>query len=276
MYNNKIAILLSTYNGEFYLEEQINSIINQDYLNWELFIRDDGSKDSTVEIIKRYSKEYDNINYIEDDCRRGAAQSYMFLLSAIDADYYMFCDQDDIWCTNKIRVVYNIIRENRDKDIPILVFSNATVVDENLKKIDDSFWNYNKTPPTLLLSQPKYISVFNCALGCSMIFNKELKKCLDDYGANIMMHDWYVMIKALDNGLIFYTEQPLMLYRQHNNNAIGATKISFYSYFFKILNIPKVIKNQIKLYQFVNKYTHIGFFVFYILKFKFNILRLKK
>ena len=277
MEKDQIAILLSTYNGELYLEQQIESIITQDYKNWKLFIRDDRSQDSTKEIIKKYSEKYNNIYFIEEDCNKGAALSFMHLLSLIDSDYYMFCDQDDIWYDNKISTVFNILKEtNNDQKKPVLVFSDSKVVDQDLRIIHDSFWNYNKIFPKLILSQPDYISVFNCAPGCTMIFNRELKNHLTDYDENIIMHDWYIMIKALQNGTVQYYDKALMLYRQHQNNVMGASKISFTNRFSKIFKIKYVLKSQIQDFCFVRQYTKINIFKFYGLKLKFNLLRFKK
>ncbi|WP_379964996.1 glycosyltransferase family 2 protein [Epilithonimonas sp. UC225_85] len=273
---DRIAILLSTYNGELYLEEQIDSIINQDYKNWDLYVRDDGSKDSTIEIIRNYSKQYDNINFLEDDYNKGAALSFMYLLHKVESDYYMFCDQDDVWLENKISSVYNLLKKNTtEKNQPILIFSDAKVVDQNLKIIDNSFWKYNKTPPALMLDCPDYISVFNCAPGCTMIFNKELKLSLYDNDDKLIMHDWYIMIKALKNGIVKYIDMPLMLYRQHQSNVLGASKISFKDRFSKFFNIKNSINSQLEAFRFVRKYTNVNIFEYYKLKLKFNFLRFK-
>lgn len=273
---DSIAILLSTYNGEQYLEEQIDSILNQDYTNWVLYIRDDGSIDSTLDIIKRYSQQYNNIHYIENNDNKGVVFSFMHLLQVVDYGYYMFCDQDDIWLQNKISSVYKLLKENEDQsNVAVLVFSDAKVVDQNLNIIDESFWNYNKTPPSLILNYPKYISIFNCAPGCTMMFNNEVKKNLNDYDQNIIMHDWYIMIKALSTGVVKYVNQPLMLYRQHNTNVVGASEISIISRFVKIFNIKDSFRLQISVFRFVKKYTSINIFEFYKLKLKFNFLRFR-
>ncbi|MFC0428816.1 glycosyltransferase family 2 protein [Chryseobacterium scophthalmum] len=274
MRKDKIAILLSTYNGEKYVEEQINSIINQDYNDWKLYIRDDGSNDSTTEIIRKYCEKYDNIVFLEGAENVGAALSFMDLLSKVNSEYYMFCDQDDIWLKNKVSSLYNVFLQNENAQNNLLmVFSDATVVDQDLNEIDRSLWNYNKLPPYLILKKSKYISIFNCAPGCTMMFNHQLKIKLNDYDTNILMHDWYAIIKALQYGTIKYIDTSLMLYRQHSNNVLGANRISFKDRIIKIFLTKKSIQSQMNVFKFVTKYTEISFFKFYILKFKFNILR---
>ena len=100
-----IAILMSTYNGERYLREQIDSLLNQTYKDWKLYIRDDGSTDETISIIESYVNDYpDLIVLLKDDLGNlGSARSFMRILSVVDADYYMFCDQDDVWLPNKVK-----------------------------------------------------------------------------------------------------------------------------------------------------------------------------
>ena len=107
-----VAILMSTYNGERYLREQIDSLLNQTYKDWKLYIRDDKSTDGTVSIIEGYVRVYpDQIVYKSDGFGNlGAGCSFMQLLSSIDSDYYMFCDQDDVWMEDKIERTYLYLR----------------------------------------------------------------------------------------------------------------------------------------------------------------------
>lgn len=275
----KIAILLSTYNGEKFLEQQLNSILNQDFLNWQLFIRDDMSTDNTVQIIRNFTTRYENIQYLESDVNIGAAMSFMSLVANAEADYYLFCDQDDIWLENKLTSLYNKIRTSENKDgllNPCLVFSDAIITDSELNKINDSFWAYTKCNPADLINNPQYINVFNCAPGCTMIFNKQLKLHLNDYSSDIYMHDWYVMIKALQIGIIDFINEPLVLYRQHSANVIGANEITLQKKILSFFSFSKVLKQQINQYDFVKKFTRINFLYFYYLKLKFNLIRYSK
>ncbi|KQK27517.1 MULTISPECIES: glycosyltransferase family 2 protein [Chryseobacterium] len=273
----KLSILLSTYNGEKYLKEQIESILKQDFSDIMLYIRDDGSTDSTIEIIQEYVSLYSNIHILKKDKNIGAAMSFMTLLQYVNSDYYMFCDQDDVWLENKVsKSIAKIIELEELEKKSVLVFTNAKVVDEELNIIDSSFWNYNKVSPKILLADPKLINVFNCSPGCTMIFNDELKKKLTNYDENILMHDWYIMIQALQNGKVDFINDSLILYRQHSHNTIGADKISAGKILQKLFSFPKTVKEQIKTFKFVKKYTNINLFEYYRLKVKFNIIRLNK
>jgi len=271
----RLAILLSTYNGEKYLEEQIESILQQSFSNFDIYIRDDGSTDSTISIIQEYTQQYSNIHFFKG-LNLGAAMSFMDLVKEVDSDYYMFCDQDDVWLQNKIeKSISKINQIEKKSEGAVLVFSDAKIVDEKLNLVDNSFWNYNKTYPKILLSNPKFINVFNCTPGCTMIFNNELKKYLTDYDEDILMHDWYIMIKALQKGIVSCVNESLMLYRQHSNNTIGANKVSVKILANKIFLFPKILKEQIKTFKFVSKYTDVKLLTYYSLKLKFNYKRLK-
>lgn len=103
MKKGKVVILMSTYNGEEYLESQIKSILNQTYKKWQLYIRDDGSTDNTVNIIEKYCALDPRINFYNENSRNnvGVVHSFMELLENVEADYYMFSDQDDFWLKNR-------------------------------------------------------------------------------------------------------------------------------------------------------------------------------
>lgn len=276
MNQGKVAILLSTYNGSLFLKEQIESIIKQDYINWELFIRDDGSTDSTIDIIKDYCNRFANFHFIMGKESLGSAKSFLWLLENIESDYYMFCDQDDVWNTDKIKKSLNSLKEIEMPNVASLVFSNAIVVTEDLKIINKSFWIYNKISPSLLLANPDYINVYNSAPGCTMIFNNCLRDIvLKQINNNILMHDWLIMMIALKFGKINYINEALMLYRQHQNNVVGAKKVTLYNRLLKTLNIKQLLQKQLLVFNFVNSYSNVSIFKYYKLKFMFNINRYK-
>lgn len=273
---NNLAILLSTYNGSKFLREQLDSIINQNYNSWTLYIRDDGSSDITATIINEYVQKYDNIVYFEDSSNLGSALSFMNLLRLVEADYYMFCDQDDFWFDSKISDSLNKIKSVEvDYDGPALIFADLKVTDEKLRILSDSFWNYNKVLPELIMKEPDFINVFNCAPGCTMIFNSQLRNICNDYDNEIIMHDWYIMIKASLYGKVDYVNAPLMLYRQHFNNVVGADKVTVNKLLQKFIRIKNTVKSQLRTYNFVTRYTKINLLQYYILKIRFNSIRLR-
>ena len=172
-----IAVLLSTYNGENYIAEQIDSLLSQTFKDTRIFIRDDNSTDRTGLIIDEYVSKYPNkIKRVDKDGNNlGCGQSFMRLLENTQADYYMYCDQDDYWLPEKVEISYNKIKqiesENNADDKPVVVFSDAIIVDENLSVLYDSLWESNNRNPEYAKSFYKCAVYRQAALGCTMIFN---------------------------------------------------------------------------------------------------------
>lgn len=218
--NEKVAILLSTYNGEKYLDDQIQSIIDQSYKNWVLYIRDDGSKDNTVGIIKRYAEKYSNIIFFNEDNIKnvGVVRSFLDLLKNTNADCYMFSDQDDVWLKDKIKDSISLLRKKEPG--PVCIFTDVEIVDNNLKAIRRMNGNNIWTDFILLLFT-------NCVTGCTMLFNSELKKLIkfDELDYNkIFMHDWWIGLIASAFGNLAYLNKATMQYRQHGDNVVGSNK----------------------------------------------------
>lgn len=224
--DKKIAILLSTYNGERYLKKQIDSIIDQSNSNWDLYIRDDGSTDSTRTIIESYlddsrihwinSKKQDNLKVI---------RSFFELLGQVDADYYMFCDQDDVWLPNKVQLTYDEMRhlEKSHNDVPILVHTDLKVVDAKLNLVNQSMMKMQDLDPKPTFNR---LLVQNSVTGCTTMINDELKrKCQNLDPDQICMHDWWFALVAAAFGRIGYVNQATILYRQHGDNEVGAKNV---------------------------------------------------
>ncbi len=219
---DEITIIMATYNGELYIEEQINSIIHQTYDNWKLYIRDDGSTDATVEIVRKYMKEYPNIFVIEDeDNCKSAYKNFMALLGYVSgfSKYVMFCDQDDVWKENKIEITYHEMRamEQKHGDVPICVFTGF-----ELWKGDEG----NSCPQEIDFAQKgsiEYLLTNNCALGCTIMLNQALVGKMTEWKYFLEgMHDWTAMQIARCCGQISYIPEATILYRQHCGNAVGA------------------------------------------------------
>lgn len=223
--STNIAILLSTYNSSLYLKEQLDSLLLQSNQKWDLFIRDDGSTDNTLDIIAQYSKKYSNIHLIKDlNIGLGPRDSFLYLLQFVKAEYYMFCDHDDVWLPNKVDVTLNRMKilSSKYSDKPILICSDLCVVDSNLNIISDSLWHLCKVSPAILCRNYKYLSVCNFVTGCTMMINNAVKECVFPYPAVAPMHDFYIALKVARVGIIDYISKPLILYRQHGANSIGA------------------------------------------------------
>ncbi len=246
--NKEIAILMATYNGEKYIEEQIMSIINQTFIDWKLYIHDDGSKDKTVEIIEKYMKRYpEQIEIIYSESTGGARNNFLFLMASVEAKYYMCCDQDDVWCKDKIEKTYNeIIRLETDSSTPVLVFTDLEVVDKNMKTISGSMNKYQKlnAEKTNLYR----LLIHNCVTGCTMMFNYKLCSIALLYKdiANIIMHDWWIAICAAYFGEFSYLPVATIKYRQHDDNSVGAIDSASLDYYKQKLKNVNSIKESIE------------------------------
>lgn len=221
-----IAILMATYNGEKYLGEQIDSILNQTYTDFVCYIHDDGSKDNTNDVINRYCREYpDKIARLEGPPAGGSKANFLYLLRNVEADYYMFADQDDFWLPEKIEKSFKAIVELApSSDIPKLVFSDMSVVDSELNILNPSFVRFSGFDVDNLYFNRLLCQ--NVVAGCTTIFNRKLRDLSLNYKteANVRWHDWWLALIAVGAGRISFVDEPLSMYRQHNDNCLGAVK----------------------------------------------------
>jgi glycosyltransferase involved in cell wall biosynthesis len=216
----KVAVLMSTYNGEKYLSEQINSILSQKNVELSLFIRDDGSRDQTINIIRNFQRDHSNIHLIEGD-NLGVGNSFMCLVYRVpsDFDYYTFSDQDDVWLDDKIVSAINALEENSTAN---LYCSNQTLIDKNGNRIGVRF---NQKPD---VSCEQSFSI-NHITGCTMVWNQKLQILLQDKKRRpskelleSRIHDVWVGVVAGFTGNVIYDSNSYILYRQHENNVVGA------------------------------------------------------
>lgn len=221
----KVDILLATYNGEKYLKEQIESILNQTYQNIQIIISDDCSQDSTREILRQYEKN-DKIKVFYQEKNLGYVKNFEFLLKQVENDIYFLSDQDDVWEKEKVeKTIEKMQKENLD-----LVFGDLEVVDENLNTICESYNKYMHLDRKIkkYLKNYRLQYIYNCMTGCTMASKKEwLDKILPlPTNSKYMIHDYWIgLIIALD-GKVGYLDKPYILYRQHGNNQVGISKAS--------------------------------------------------
>lgn len=238
----KVTIMLATYNGEKFIKEQLDSIVSQTYTNWELLISDDYSKDNTFNILKKYQREYSDKIFLtkNDEQIHSAKGNFINLFNHVNnSDYYMFCDQDDVWENNKIEILINQI-SNYDDTKPILMYSDLKIVDKNLNTINDSFMKFTKN--YFPKDDFKNFLLENHIPGCVMFFNKALKKKITYIPECCRMHDWWVALCASTYGKIIFIDQPLNLYRQHEKNTIGAKKRKIHISIKSFINRIKTVK----------------------------------
>lgn len=233
----KVAVIMSVYNGELYIREQIDSILNQKGIQLVLFIRDDGSDDSTVKIIEKYSQEYENIVFWNKEDRKnlGVKKSFFSLLKEVcerykDINYYAFSDQDDYWKENKLIAAI----KQRVQGKKWLYYSNKTIVDESLNILQEENLKY----------YGDYFEIFWGALasGCTMVFNRELAECVLNARKEIqLLHDsqFYRVAKSVGASVIF-DKNSYILYRQHGKNVCGIDVIKPTHYrWSSLLNPPQ-------------------------------------
>jgi glycosyltransferase involved in cell wall biosynthesis len=213
----KVQVLLSTFNGEKYLKEQIDSLINQKDVIVQISVRDDGSTDSTLEILENYRKDGRLEYYAEENV--GYKKSFLKLASYCvgKADYYAFCDQDDVWDQQKLSAAVKKLDEIIE-DKPKLYFSNLLFVDEKLNKI--GIKDYSNLNITLGCSMAR----FNIS-GCTMVFNNELLKLAvrnNIIEEIVSSHDaWFYKLCLSVGGEMVFDPNSYIKYRQHGNNVTG-------------------------------------------------------
>ena len=275
MTNKSVAILLATYNSSKHLEELIESIISQTYKDWKLVIHDDGSTDNTIEIIENYIKIDDRFSLVLKDKKFGAAKSFMELLRITNADYYFFCDHDDVWLPEKLEKSVSLLQETEKKNSSqqVIVHTDLFVVDQSLKIKNDSFWKSSKIFPNLLKGK-NIAQVFNFVTGCTMGFNQKAKDISFPYPDNIPMHDWWINLCVLKNdGIVEELREPLILYRQHGNNEVGARKADAKYFCNKIQNLKITFQKQWEHILFLKSFKGINVFQYYYYKLYYTILR---
>ncbi len=260
-----IDILMSTFNGEKYLKEQIDSILSQTYTDWRLIIRDDGSNDATVAIIDQYVLKYEQkVIKLYSTGNLGPMRSFEVLLKYSTAKYIMFADQDDIWLPYKIEHAMLKMLESEKETNPVIVFSDLKVVDSNLVLINESFFMHCRINPDILETLPQ-LSVNNCVTGCTMLINQYARLVALPFGKNAIMHDSWISLKVLsEGGMVVRNHNVDILYRQHSKNELGAVALHYnFGYFFnKIIRINKVVKDMRKIYAQANEVTKMSFFSF--------------
>lgn len=243
----KVLILLATYNGSKFIRTMVDSVIAQDYKQWHLVLSDDGSTDNTIEILEEYAKNRPNqIIHYRSGKRFGCAQKhFMHLLQQFhDAEYIMFCDQDDFWHSDKIRKTLNMMKQIEiDSAVPTLVHTDLRVVDGQLRQIAPSFCKYSKLDGNRV--ELKQLLIQNVVTGCTMMINRSLAElgCKSTESDQMLMHDWWLALLAASCGKIGFLDEATIDYRQHGNNSVGAKNIYSVGHIVHQLTSSQISKN---------------------------------
>ena len=253
----KVNIVLSTYNGERFLTEQIQSIQKQTFTDWQLLIRDDGSTDRTPEIIKEFVKNDERIKFINEDNREnfGVIKNFYTLVHYEAADYYFFSDQDDIWLNHKVEKFIEVYNKSNSNDV-IGMYSDAWIADDKGKsegtKMSQMYDWLNRPLSVEFLTWGFRITGANYAIN-----NKAAKIVLQlskNEIKNVAMHDAAIGLLIEIVGKNILINEPLLNYRQHANNVVGA-KGSASNPIKKIIDLRKLVNsivlNNASIYNFL-------------------------
>jgi glycosyltransferase involved in cell wall biosynthesis len=253
MENKSISILMATYNGEQYLRQQLLSLMAQTYPHWQLWIKDDGSTDSTVSIINEFCTLNPRIQKVSSsETNLGAGKAFLSLLPYSNTPYTIFCDQDDIWLEKKLEKLIQYADEKLVSDTVGIVYCDA--------------YAYSDASGTIISQSISHLHAknlneflfFNSGYqGCSILFNQPLAEMAKNYTADFYMHDDIISLLAHTFGDVYFLDKSLMLYRQHDNNVTGQTARGYWDMvrgFFRsdasVLSYPHYEEKQ----EFFNHY----------------------
>lgn len=237
-----VNIIMATYNGGEYIREQIDSILNGTYKDICFFVQDDGSTDNTVGILKSYESKLSGRFFVhENEVNLRSAKNFFTCLlraaaeNAGSEDYYMFCDQDDVWDADKVEKTLskmNELEKKYGKSDPLLVFTDSRTTDNDGNVIDPSFLQMSHF--NLKALDLPHLLMENKAPGCTMMVNSALVNFVGNNGKilvppqNMRMHDWWCMLVAASFGHIGVLTEATMSYRQHGNNVVGGKQFGSY------------------------------------------------
>lgn len=225
----EIDVLLATCNGEAYLEQFLESLLVQTYDNFRVIVRDDKSDDATLTILEKYQSKFNGRLLIVDDelGRLGVVLNFEQLLkwsvTHSSAHWFAFADQDDVWLPDKLKIFAKETCEFKsDSFLPCLIFSDLIVVDRNLEPFAPSFWQYEGIKPNYDIKLPLLLGR-NVVTGCAAMVNRHLVDMALPFPRSVLMHDWWCALIAA-HGSIRAINTPLVLYRQHGANTLGARR----------------------------------------------------
>jgi len=216
----QVSILMCTYNGAKFIAEQLDSLERQSHANWTLTVSDDGSQDETLEILEAFGRRTgsERLNVVKGP-RKGFAYNFLSLTARndIDADYYAWSDQDDVWHTDKLRTALAWLATT-PPDTPALYCARSELIND--EGVNKGFSPLFKRPPHF-----SNALVQSIAGGNTMVFNQAARALLQEAGSaiNVPSHDWWAyLIISGAGGIVHYDPHPKVMYRQHDANLIGS------------------------------------------------------
>ena len=255
-----ITVLMATFNGEKYLSEQLDSLLNQTRQPDRILIQDDASTDSTVEILNRYQQAHpDLITVVFNPSNQGgSARNFMSMMACERGDYLMLCDQDDVWLPTKIELSYAKMTEMETRwgvSTPCLMHTDLTVVNDHLEPTGDSFRarTFADYARTTLRDQ----IIQNTTTGCTIMYNRALADLITYIPIHMVMHDWWISLIASAFGHIDHVDECTVFYRQHDTNQIGVADMRTLKYKMSRLINPSQVRTDIaKTYPQAKEFLH--------------------
>lgn len=215
-----ILICMSTYNGEKFLQAQLDSFVAQSFQNWQLIVHDDGSTDASLKVLEDFAAREPRAKVLHNDGHLGIKRAFLNLLTEADTDYYAFSDQDDVWDPQKLAIMIATLQQQRET-LPVLAYSRYSEIDSAGR------------PLSVPMRKPVYgtqlndFLLINTVTGCTVVMNHALRDLLIQPLASIdftalHMHDWWAALVASALGKVIFVDQALVNYRQHGDNVLGA------------------------------------------------------
>jgi glycosyltransferase involved in cell wall biosynthesis len=271
-----IDILMSTFNGEAFLRPQLDSILEQEYTDLRLLIRDDGSTDGTLSIVSEYAEKDPRIVIIRDDAGNVKAyRSFIKLVERSGSPYFMFADQDDVWLpdkTTKMMDRMTQIEAESGTEEPIVVFSDLKIVDEQLSVIDESLWHFQQFDPNICRDWRSLLAQ-NVVLGCAMLANAKAREISLPCLLPEMYHDQWVAVNAAKYGRIDFIRESTILYRQHSDNHSGANR---FGAGYALSRIPNFFRSLISYHNSATIFGDVSAIGLMWRKFWLNVKRFNK
>lgn len=254
----QLAILLATYNGARYLRPLLDSLFAQTEKRWTLYVHDDGSADETLDILNAYAAAHPNMVLLDYPPTGGAKNNFLSLLERTAADFYMFCDQDDVWAERKVERTLEKMLEAEEQfsaATPIVVHCDLFVTDEGLNVTSPSFWQCEHIDA---LREPTFSQLAACNLltGCAMMLNAAAKAVVPTSAPLAKMHDaWIAACVVWKKGKIIPIAEPLIYYRQHGGNVLGVNSETLGQ---KLQHVRRVFADNAAQYRMMNAAGHIS------------------
>jgi glycosyltransferase involved in cell wall biosynthesis len=219
-----ISVCMAICDGEKFLPAQMESILAQLAENDEVVIVDDASSDGSREFLTSLNDW--RIRLVRNESNVGVLKSFERALLEAKGEYIFFADQDDVWLDGKIEKTLGLLRQSEQKygqDAPILVHTDLKIVNNSLHSIAESFWCYQNIHPRRgeILNR---LLLQNVVTGCTVMINSRLRELALQIPHGAIMHDWWLALVAVLFGQVVHLDEPTILYRQHDNNSVGAKR----------------------------------------------------